>query len=148
MSRVRGLLAALSGLAIVGAAIVGCSETVTGTPQADPAQTGRPLSPDTTTTSRLPSTTRTGAPTSTLIPTRTAGPPSGTPGVAPAGADTTCGDYNEMAAADKQAVIEAIGKDNPMVQQGEPEMWISVADMLCVIAKPTAYVRDVVMGKM
>ncbi|MET0700673.1 MAG: hypothetical protein ABWY93_13495 [Mycobacterium sp.] len=145
MSKVRGLLAALAGIAIVAAAIVGCSETVTGTPQADPAQTGQPLSPETT-TSR--STTRTSTTTSTLIPTRTAGPPSGTPGAAPAGADTTCGDYNEMADADKQAVIEAIGKDNAMVQQGEPEMWISVADMLCVIAQPTAYVRDVVMGKM
>jgi hypothetical protein len=147
MSRVRGLLAALSGLAMVAAVVVGCSETITGTPQADPAQTGQPLSPDTT-TSRSTSPTRTGTTTSTLIPTRTAGPPSGTPGAAPAGADTTCGDYNEMAVADKQAVIEAIGKDNAMVQQGEPQMWISIADMLCVIAQPTAYVRDVVMGKM
>lgn len=150
MSRSRGVLAALSGFAIVAGVIVGCSETVTGTPQADPAQTGRPLSPDTT-SARPSSTTRTGTPSSTMVPTRTSSPSGspGTPGgVAPAGADTTCGAYNEMAEADKLAVIDAIGEDNPMVQQGEPEMWMSVADMLCAIASPSAYVKDVVMGEM
>jgi hypothetical protein len=136
---VRGLLAAAAGLAIVAAVAVGCSETITGTPQADPAYSGQPLSPDTTTTSRAPK----GSPGPSTVPTRTTGPG----GVAPAGADTTCRDYTKMSDADKRAVMDVLGKDNPMIKQN-PELWVGVADMMCSIAAPTAYVKDVVMGKM
>lgn len=144
MSNLRGVFAALAGLAIVAAVVAGCSETITGTPQADPAQTGQPYSPETT--SSTP-TTSTGVhtPSSTPIPTRTT--TSGTTGAVPAGDDTTCGEYTEMDEAGKQSVIAAIGKDNAMVQQ-DPEMWVSVADLMCSIAQPTAYVKDVVLGKM
>jgi hypothetical protein len=147
MSRIRGALAALSGLAIVAAVAVGCSQTVTGTPQADPAQTGQSQTSETT-TSRTPRTTRPETPSSTTVPTRTTGPsgPSRT-GVAPAGADTTCGEYTGLDEADKQAVIEAIGEDNPLIAEA-PEMWTSIADMLCEIATPSAYVKDVIMGEM
>jgi hypothetical protein len=140
---VRRFLAAAAGLAIVAAVVVGCSETITGTPQADPAQTGQPLSPDTTTTSRAPTGSPGPSTSSTTVPTRTTGPG----GIAPAGADTTCRDYTAMSDADKRAVMDVLAKDNPMIKQN-PELWVGVADMMCSIAPPTAYVKDVVMGKM
>jgi hypothetical protein len=139
---VRSFLAAAAGLAIVAAVVVGCSETITGTPQADPAYAGQPLSPDTTTTSRAPRGSP-GPSTTPTVPTRTTGPG----GVAPAGADTTCREYTKMSDADKRAVMNVLGKDNPMIEQN-PELWVGVADMMCSIAAPTAYVKDVVMGKM
>jgi hypothetical protein len=138
----RRLLAVLAGVAVVAAAVVGCSETITGTPQADPAQLGEPLSPDTTTTRSVPTISSSPTTSSTAAPTRTTGPG----GLAPAGANTTCRDYTAMNDADKHAVIKALGKDNPMIQQN-PELWVGVADMMCSIAGPTAYVKDVLMGK-
>jgi hypothetical protein len=138
----RRLLAVLAGMAIVAAAVVGCSETITGTPQADPAFAGEPLSPDSTTTRSMPTRSSSPTLTSTAPPTRTTGPG----GVAPAGDDTTCRAYTAMNDADKHAVLNELGKDNPMIRQN-PELWIGVADMMCSIAAPTALVKDVLMGK-
>ncbi|MCV7230200.1 hypothetical protein [Mycolicibacterium komossense] len=133
---------ALSGLAAIAAVLVGCSETISGTPQADPAQAGIPLSP--TTTSR-PSRTSGPAPSATVpaVPTRTTTPG----GVAPAGTDATCADFGSMDDAAKRALLVQLGKDNALIGQN-PEMWVSIADMLCSITSPTALVKDVVMGKM
>lgn len=135
--------AALGGLALIAAVVVGCSETISGTPQADPAQTGIPLSP--TTTSSRPSRTSGPGPLSTAptVPTRTTSPG----GAAPADVNATCADYSGMDDAAKRALMVEIGKDNPLIQE-DPQMWTSVADMLCSIAKPTSLVKDVVMGKM
>ncbi|CAN5688477.1 hypothetical protein BH09ACT8_BH09ACT8_48690 [soil metagenome] len=145
MSRLGRRVPAAMGLALIAAVILGCSETVTGTPQADPAQTGVPLSPDTTTSrpSRTsgppPSTTAT---SSTPVPTRTTSPD----GAAPA-ATATCADYDGMDNAARRALMVQIGKDNAMIGE-DPETWAQIADMLCSIAKPSALVSDVVMGKM
>jgi hypothetical protein len=140
--KMRRFLAAAAGLAIVAAVALSCSETIVGTPQADPAQTGQPLSPETTTITRA-TTGSPGPTTLTTVPTRTTGPG----GVAPAGADTTCREYTTMSDADKRAVMTVLGKENPMIKQN-PELWVGVAEMMCSIAAPTAYVKDVVMGKM
>lgn len=116
---------ALGGLAVIAALVVGCSETVTGTPQADPAQTGIPLSPDTT-TSR---------------PSRTTSPG----GVVP-DASSTCADYDRMDETARLALMVELGKKSVLIAD-DPEAWAKIADMLCSIAKPTALVSDVVMGK-
>jgi len=140
MSRLaRRASAAVGVLAVVAALIVGCSETVTGTPQADPAQTGVPLSPDTTTTSR-PS--RTSAPSpSTTVPTRTTSPGGAVPDV-----NATCADYHGMDDAARLALMVELGKKSVLIAD-DPEAWSKIADMLCAIAKPTSLVSDVVMGK-
>ena len=140
MSRLaRRVPAAVGGLAVIAAVIVGCSETITGTPQADPAQTVVPLSPGTTTS--RPSRTS-GPPPSTTVPTRTSSPGGATPA-----ATATCADYDGMSASAKSVLMAEIGKDNVMIGE-DPETWVQIADMLCSIAKPTALVSDVVMGKM
>jgi hypothetical protein len=139
MSRLgRRVPTAVGGLAVVAALIVGCSETVTGTPQADPAQTGVPLSPDTTTS--RPS--RGGGPSpSTTVPTRTTSPGGAVPDV-----NTTCADYDGMNDAARRALMVELGKKSVMIAD-DPDAWAKIADMLCAIAKPTSLVSDVVMGK-
>jgi hypothetical protein len=130
--------AAVGGLAVVAAMIVGCSETITGTPQADPAQTGVPLSPDTTTS--RPS--RTSEPTpSTTVPTRTTSPGGAVPDV-----NATCADYDGMDDAARLALMVELGKKSVLIAD-DPDAWAKIADMLCAIAKPTSLVSDVVMGK-
>jgi hypothetical protein len=141
----RRILAMVSGLAIALAVVVGCTQTVTGTPRADPAQTGIPLSPGTGTT-RSPSTqTSTSSPTAapssgpSTVPTRTSG-------AAPADVDTTCSEYDSMDDAGKRAVIAAIGKQNDVVALN-PELWISVAGALCSFADPGTTVQEVLSGQ-
>jgi hypothetical protein len=139
MSRLaRRVPTAVGALAVVAALMVGCSETVTGTPQADPAQTGVPLSPDTTTS--RPS--RTGGPSpSTTVPTRTTSPGGAVPDV-----NATCADYDGMDDAARLALMVELGKKSVLIAD-DPDAWAKIADMLCAIAKPTSLVSDVVMGK-
>jgi hypothetical protein len=139
MSRLaRRASAAVGGLAVVAALIAGCSETVTGTPQADPAQTGVPLSPDTTTS--RPSRTSGPSP-STTVPTRTTSPGGAVPDV-----NATCADYDGMDDAARLALMVELGKKSVLIAD-DPDAWAKIADMLCAIAKPTSLVSDVVMGK-
>jgi hypothetical protein len=142
MSRLaRRVPAAVGGLAVVAAMIVGCSETVTGTPQADPAQTGVPLSPDTTTS--RPSRTSGPSPSTTAptVPTRTTSPGGAVPDV-----NTTCADYDGMDDTARRALMVELGKKSVLIAD-DPDAWAKIADMLCAIAKPTSLVSDVVMGK-
>ena len=141
MSRwARRASAAVGGLALVAAMIVGCSETVTGTPQADPAQTGVPLSPDTTTSRPSRTSGQTPSP-STTVPTRTTSPGGAVPDV-----NATCADYDGMDESARLALMVELGKKSVLIAD-DPEAWSKIADMLCAIAKPTSLVSDVVMGK-
>jgi hypothetical protein len=144
MSRLAALTG-LAGVAVSVAVVAGCSETVSGTPQADPAQTGIPLSPDTTTSTR-PSRTSGPAPSTSTAPSLP-GVPGVPGGTAPADVTTTCADYGAMDAQAKLALMKVLGQNNLMIEQ-DPQMWVSVTEMLCSVASPTALVKDVVMGKM
>jgi hypothetical protein len=132
----------LTGCAAVAIAVAGCSNVTTGTPMADPDQTGlsttssRPTVPSSTTRARPPD------------PTRTPGAPGtpGTPGAPPTGlAATLCSDYIKMDEAAQGDVIAAIGADNELVALN-PELWVTMASAMCTFASPSTLVRDAVMG--
>jgi hypothetical protein len=118
-------------VAIFGSA---CSEVTTGTPMADPDQTGA------TSTATSPSPT-----TRARVPDRTSTAPR-PPGAPPADlATTTCGDYVGMDQATQRQVIEAIGEQNELVALN-PELWITMASAVCTFADPATPVKDAVMG--
>jgi hypothetical protein len=124
----------LTACAVATLTVAGCSNVTTGTPMADPDQTGQ------TTTATSPSpTTRARVPDPT-----TPGPRP--PGAPPAGlADTACGEYIDMDAATQRQVIEAIGEQNELVALN-PELWITMASAMCTFADPAALVKDAVVG--
>lgn len=132
----------LTGCAVTALAVAGCTNVTSGTPMADPAQTGL------TTTSSRPtvpsSTTRARPPDPTAAPGAPGGP--GAPGAPPTGlAATVCSDYLDMDQAAQQDVIAAIGAENELVALN-PELWITMASAMCTFAEPSTLVRDAVMG--
>ncbi|WP_231737573.1 hypothetical protein [Mycobacterium sp. IS-1742] len=120
---------------VVGAlTAAGCSTVTTGTPMADPDQTG--LSTPTTSTSP---TTRARVPD----PTSRAPRPPGAPGTGLV--DTACGDFVGMDPQTQRQVIEAIGEQNELVALN-PELWITMASAMCTFADPATLVKDAVVG--
>ncbi len=146
----KRLLPGIGILAVAAAVAIGCSETVTGTPQAGPGATGASRSPKAPTTVTLTPTLVPRSPSSTsapTVPTRTSSSaPTETGGSAPASADSTCGDYTEMSEAEQRAVIAAIGEDNVLVERN-PELWVTLAGALCTFADPDTAVREVLSGQ-
>jgi hypothetical protein len=132
---VRGWV--LTGCAVV-ALVAGCSNVTTGTPMADPGQTGISTtatatpSPSPTTRARVPD------PTTSAAPGAPAAPPTGL-------AATTCTDYVNMDEATQREVIKAIGEQNELVRLN-PELWITMASAMCTFAQPGTLVSDAVMG--
>ena len=123
------------GAVAVAVVVVGCSDTTDGTPTADPRYAGM------STTSKAPSTTRTTVRTTPR--TRTPSAPAPSP---PAGlAATTCGEWDGLDDPTKRQVIDAIGATNELVALN-PELWIGIADGLCVYRDPTTPVSEVVGG--
>ncbi|MGV0746095.1 hypothetical protein [Mycolicibacterium sp. XJ870] len=122
----------VAGIALAVIGLAGCSNVTSGTPMADPDQTGI----STTTTRTTPRTTTPSAPDSPTAPTP---PPAGMAG-------TTCGEYLDMDEATKRQVIAAIGEENELVEMN-PELWISMADMMCSFTPPATLVRDAVAGE-
>lgn len=134
----------VSLIAVTATCLMGCSDTVVGTPQAEPGlrttQTDTPSTSSTpTTTSRTP--TPTGVPTVPPVPTRTTGPSD-----PPASAETTCDEYLDLDEDGQRAVIEAIGADNELVGLN-PELWITLTSALCTFAEPSTPVREVLEGQ-
>lgn len=132
----------LTGCAVAALALAGCTNLTTGTPMADPDQTGL-----TTTTTTTPSTT-----TRARVPDPTLPPAPGTPGRPPAPgapptglAATTCGQYIDMDEATQREVINAIGRQNELVGLN-PELWITLASAMCTFADPATLVEDAVVG--
>lgn len=119
---------------VVGAlTAAACSNVTTGTPMADPDQTGM------STTEPGPSPT-----TRARVPDPTTRAPQ--PGAPPAGlAATTCGDYVGMDPATQRRVIEAIGEQNELIALS-PELWITMASAMCTFADPATLVSEVVVG--
>jgi hypothetical protein len=116
----------------------GCSNVTTGTPMADPDQTGMAATaPSTTATSPSP-TTRARVPDPTTDAPRPGAPPAGL-------AATPCGDYVDMDPATQRQVIEAIGEQNELVALN-PELWITMASAMCTFADPATLVSDAVVG--
>ncbi|WP_231644486.1 hypothetical protein [Mycolicibacterium baixiangningiae] len=118
--------------------VAGCSNVTTGTPMADPDQTGQTTAPSTSSASPSP-TTRARVPDPT-----TPGPRP--PGAPPAGlAATACGEYIAMDEATQRQVIVAIGEQNELVALN-PELWITMASAMCTFADPATLVKDAVVG--
>ncbi|CAN5461072.1 hypothetical protein BH11ACT6_BH11ACT6_56920 [soil metagenome] len=136
----------VSLIAVTAACLLGCSESVVGTPQAEPGL--RTTQTDTPSTSSIPTTTSrtpipSGVPTVPPVPTRTTGPgPSDTP----ANAETTCDEYLDLDEDGQRAVIEAVGADNELVGLN-PELWITLTSALCTFAEPSTPVREVLEGQ-
>ncbi|MFS0898563.1 hypothetical protein [Mycolicibacterium litorale] len=124
----------LVACAVAAVTAAGCSNVTTGTPMADPDQTGlstTATSPSPTTRARVPD------------PTSSAPRPPGAP---PDGlADTTCGEYVDMDQATQRQVIEAVGEQNELVALN-PELWITMASAMCTFADPATLVKDAVVG--
>lgn len=134
----------LAGVVAASACVVACTNSVDGTPLADPnattfaTPTRTPSTPAPTT--RAPSTSpRPGAPTVPPVPTRTAVPGAPT-------ADVTCDEYMELDEDAQREVITAIGEENELVAIN-PELWITVTSALCTFAEPTTPVREVLEGQ-
>jgi hypothetical protein len=75
------------------------------------------------------------------------------PGMAGAGVgadplSTTCREYVAMRAAERRAVLAAIGADGNDLVEMNPDLWVGVAAALCSFADPGAPVRDMVTGGM
>ncbi|WP_231645002.1 hypothetical protein [Mycolicibacterium mengxianglii] len=137
----RSIGQVLAGAALVAACVVGCSDTVGGTPVAAPGQAPG-STPETTRTSPSPSTSaRPGQPTRTP-PTRTSTPnATGSPA-----ADTTCDEYIDLDEDGQREVITAIGGENDLVALN-PDLWITITSALCTFAEPSTPVRDVLEGQ-
>lgn len=132
----RGILRAVSLLAIVVAAvIVGCTDSVSGTPRADPAQTG--VTETTETTTRTTTRARPGTPETTVDSTGT--PP-------PNGLATTCGEYGSLDESEKLGLINAIGDDGNAALKENPYLWAGLATALCVIVDKSTPVKDALEG--
>ncbi|CDO09410.1 hypothetical protein C1S82_09955 [Mycolicibacterium cosmeticum] len=118
-------------------ALAGCSKEIEGTPMADPAATVS----ETPTTTRPPRTIEIPIPSFPNLPIPTPGgpPPTGL-------AATTCGDYQTMDKTQQRQVIDAIGKDNQLVQMN-PELWLGLASAMCAFTPKTTLVRDAVAGQ-
>lgn len=135
---VRGWI--LTGCA-VAALVAGCSNVTTGTPMADPDQTG--ISSTTTATQSPTTRARVPDPTTSAAP---GAPGAPAPGGPPTGlAATTCTDYVNMDEATQRQVITAIGEQNELVRLN-PELWITMASAMCTFAQPGTLVSDAVMG--
>ncbi|MCV7209738.1 hypothetical protein H7J75_13835 [Mycolicibacterium canariasense] len=104
---------------------------------ADPAATVS----ETPTTTRPPRTIQIPIPSFPSLPIPTPGgpPPTGL-------AATTCGDYQTMDKTQQRQVIDAIGKDNQLVQMN-PELWLGLASAMCAFTPKTTLVRDAVAGQ-
>lgn len=121
----------VTGLCAAVVTLSACSNVTSGTPMADPDQTGL-----TTTTTTTPTTT-------SPSPTRGTRPPAPPP---PGGlADTTCGDFVDMDDATQRQVIDAIGETNELIALN-PELWVGMAEAVCTFSEPETPVRDVVVG--
>ncbi|WP_422742467.1 hypothetical protein ACN27E_14650 [Mycobacterium sp. WMMD1722] len=136
----------LTGCVAAALAVAGCTNVTTGTPMADPDQTGlsSPTSPSTTTRARPPDAT--GAPGLPGIPGLPGVPGLPGRGGPPTGlAATPCRDYLDMDEAGQREVIAAIGENNELVRLN-PELWITMASAMCTFADPSTPVGDAVMG--
>ncbi|MCK0175655.1 hypothetical protein [Mycolicibacterium sp. F2034L] len=123
----------LTGCAAAAVVVAGCTNVTTGTPMADPDQTGLST---TTSRSTVPSSTTRARPPD---PTRAPGtPPTGL-------AATVCGEYLDMDEATQREVIAAIGENNELVRLN-PELWVTMAAAMCTFADPSTPVGDAVMG--
>lgn len=129
-------------VAATAAGLVGCSNEITGTPMADPAAT----------VSETPSTTRAPRTIQIPIPSFPNLPIPGLPGPTTSGppptglAATTCGDYLTMTKQQQRQVIDAIGKDNELIQMN-PELWVGLGTAMCSFTPKTTLVKDAVAGQ-
>lgn len=129
------------GLLVVAVALAGCSKEITGTPMADPAATAV-QTPQT----RAPRTIQIPIPSFPNLPIPSFPSPT-TGGPPPTGlAATTCGDYQTMDKTQQRQVIDAIGKDNELVQMN-PELWLGLASAMCAFTPKTTLVKDAVAGQ-
>ena len=137
----RRLVRAVFAAGVAALCLVGCSDVVEGTPQAEPGLDLRETDTPTSPRSRPPSTSR--PPTVPPVPTRTNAP--GPPG-SPAVADTTCDEYIGLDENAQREVISAIGEENDLIALN-PELWITLTSALCTFAEPSATVREVLEGQ-
>ncbi|MDX1871731.1 hypothetical protein SBI67_06350 [Mycolicibacterium sp. 120266] len=127
-------------LVLVALVLAGCSKEIAGTPMADPAATVS----ETPAPTRLPRTIQIPIPSFPNLPNLPIPTPGGPP---PTGlAATTCGDYQTMDKTQQRQVIDAIGKDNQLVQMN-PELWLGLASAMCAFTPKTTLVRDAVAGQ-
>lgn len=132
------------GLLVVALGLAGCSKEIVGTPMADPAATAI-QTPQT----RAPRTIQIPIPSfpNLPIPSMPNLPGRGPSGPPPTGlAATTCGDYQTMDKTQQRQVIDAIGKDNELVQMN-PELWLGLAGAMCAFTPKTTLVKDAVAGQ-
>jgi hypothetical protein len=138
--KVLPLVGMVAVIAAVG--LAGCSNEITGTPMADPAATAV-QTPTTTKPSRtiqIPIPSFPNLPIPSFPSPSTSGPP-------PTGlAATTCGDYQTMDKTQQRQVIDAIGKDNQLIQMN-PELWLGLASAMCAFTPKTTLVKDAVAGQ-
>jgi hypothetical protein len=127
-----------SMLAVVAAAVVvlaGCTNVTTGTPMADPDQTGITTTTTTTTTS-----SERPAPSPAPGNSGESTPP-------PHGMATTCQEYSTLDDATKMGMVELLGDNGYPGLKRNPFLWVSFVGAMCVLADPGATVVEAINKK-
>jgi hypothetical protein len=137
-------VAVTAGAALMLTGLIGaCSRTIEGTAT-------RAGSPDATAETRIPMpTTRSSTPRSTPRTTTPGGPTSSrTPSASPPGdpLTTTCEQYTDMSAADKNAVIEAIlAEEGSVLGPENTDIAKGLTDAACQFL-PKVTVAEILLG--
>lgn len=116
----------VTGVALGFLTLTGCSSVVTGTPMADPAQTG--VTTTTTTTTRS---------TPTWSPTTEPPSPSSSGGAStppPNGMSTTCTEFDSMDDATKQGMVELLADNGYPGMARNPALWTTFIGIKCKYA--------------
>jgi hypothetical protein len=123
--------------AVVG--LAGCTNVTTGTPMADPDQTG--ITTTTTTSSQRPT------PTDNPLPPEVTPGNSGDSTPPPNGMSTTCQEYSTMDDATKMGMIELLGDNGYPNLKRNPFLWVSFVGAMCVLADPGTTVVEAINKK-